>query len=243
VRAILMYHSLDPSGSPISLDPKVFLQHVKFLAGGSVQVVPLERLPDLPGDQDAVAVTFDDGFRNFATEAAPALRDAGLPVTLFVVSDHLGTNDWGGHPAPGIPTLPLLDWVELGRLTELGVTLGAHTRHHPRLSRLDSSRLEDEIGGSAGKIRDETGQAPRTFAYPYGDFSPEAVAVTSRHYGMACTTELRPIGTEERMYLLPRLDMFYYREPGTLEAWGTPRFRRRLAWRAAARRVRQAFRS
>jgi hypothetical protein len=27
----------------------------------------------------------------------PALHDAGLPVTLFVVSDHQGTNDWGGH--------------------------------------------------------------------------------------------------------------------------------------------------
>jgi len=238
-----MYHSLDSSGSPISLDPGVFRQHVKFLAAGRIKVVPLERLPELPGDEDAVALTFDDGFRNFATEAVPPLHDAGLPVTLFVVSDHQGSNDWGGHPAPGIPTLPLLDWEALGRLAELGVTLGGHTRHHPRLSRLDPAGLEEEIGGCARRIREQTGQATRTFAYPYGDFSPESVAVTARHFGMACTTELRLMGPEERMYLLPRLDMYYYSEPGTLEAWGTPRFRRRLAWRATARRVRQAFRS
>lgn len=238
-----MYHSLDPSGSPISLDPKVFQQHVKFLAGGKVSVVPLEQLPGRPDDEDAVAVTFDDGFRNFATEAVPALHDRRMPVTLFVVSDHPGTNDWGGHSAPGIPTLPLLDWEGLGRVAELGVTLGGHTRHHPRLSRVEPTRLEDEIGGCAIRIREQTGQTARTFAYPYGDLGPEVVAVTARHFTLACTTELRPLATEEPMYLLPRLDMYYYSEPGTLEAWGTPRFRRRLAWRATARRVRQVFRS
>ena len=238
-----MYHSLDPSGSPISLDPGVFRQHVKFLAGGRVRVVPLERLPDLPDDEDAVAVTFDDGFRNFATEAVPPLREAGMPVTLFVVSDHLGTNDWGGHAAPGIPTLPLLDWEELGRIAEQGVTLGGHTRHHPRLSQVDPARLEDEIGSCGVRIREMTGRPAAAFAYPYGDSTPAAVAVTARHFSMACTTELRALANQEPMHLLPRLDMYYYSEPGTLEAWGTPRFRRRLAWRATARRVRQAFRS
>jgi len=238
-----MYHSLDLSGSPISLDPAVFEQHLRFLAGGRVKVVPLERLPDLADDEDAVAVTFDDGFGNFATEAAPRLRDGGMPVTLFVVTDHQGTNDWGGLPAPGIPSLPLLDWEALGRMAEQGVTLGGHTRHHPRLSRVEPARLEDEIGGCAARIREQTGQTAQTFAYPYGDLTPEAVAVTARYFSMACTTELRTLANEERMHLLPRLDMYYYSGPGTLEAWGTPRFRRRLAWRATARRVRQVFRS
>lgn len=238
-----MYHSLDVSGSPVSLDPQIFRQHVKFLASGTVNVVALERLPEIPEHSDAVAVTFDDGFSNFATEAAPALRDAGLPVTLFVVSDHGGSNDWGGHAAPGIPTLPLLDWPAIGRLAEQGVVLGGHTRRHPRLSQLKSDQLDDEIGGCVDRIRNETGRTPRTFAYPYGDHSPAAVAAAARHFTMACTTELRTLANEEPMHLLPRLDMYYYQDPGSLEAWGTPRFRRRLAWRAAARRVRQVFQS
>lgn len=237
-----MYHSLDASGSPISLEPAVFEQQVRFLAGGRVKVVPLEQLAGLPDPDDAIAVTFDDGFRNFAAEAAPRLRRHGIPVTLFVVSDHNGSNDWGGLSAPGIPTLPLLDWAALGRLQEQGVTLGGHTRHHPRLAALDGARLEDEIGGCAERIERETGVRPTAFAYPYGNLNEDAVAVTARHFATACTTELRTLRPEERMHLLPRLDMYYFREPGALETWGTSRFRLRLALKAGARRVRRVFR-
>ncbi len=35
----------------------------------------------------AVAVTFDDGFRNVLTEAGPALKRYGIPATLFVTTD------------------------------------------------------------------------------------------------------------------------------------------------------------
>jgi peptidoglycan/xylan/chitin deacetylase (PgdA/CDA1 family) len=242
VRAILMYHSLDSSGSPISLEPAVFEQQVRFLAGGRVRVVPLEPLAGMADHEDAMAVTFDDGFRNFAVEAAPRLRQHGVPVTLFVVSDHNGSNDWGGRSAPGIPILPLLDWETLGRLREQGVTLGGHTRHHPRLAQLAGAELEDEIGGCSERIERETGARPAAFAYPYGSLNEAAVAVTARHFSTACTTELRTLRTEERMHLLPRLDMYYFREPGALETWGTSRFRLRLALRAGARRLRQVFR-
>jgi peptidoglycan/xylan/chitin deacetylase (PgdA/CDA1 family) len=35
----------------------------------------------------AVAVTFDDGYRNVLTEAGPILKRLGIPATLFVVTD------------------------------------------------------------------------------------------------------------------------------------------------------------
>jgi peptidoglycan/xylan/chitin deacetylase (PgdA/CDA1 family) len=54
--------------------------------------VPLSRIVDwLEGRADApesgVALTFDDGFRNVLTEAAPVLKRLGLPATLFVATD------------------------------------------------------------------------------------------------------------------------------------------------------------
>jgi peptidoglycan/xylan/chitin deacetylase (PgdA/CDA1 family) len=40
-----------------------------------------------PPPERAVAVTFDDGYRNVLTQAAPVLRDVGAPATVFVTTD------------------------------------------------------------------------------------------------------------------------------------------------------------
>jgi peptidoglycan/xylan/chitin deacetylase (PgdA/CDA1 family) len=242
VRAILMYHSIDDSGSPISVGRDAFRAHVKWLVEGRVKVVPLDQVTNGDPADDAVALTFDDGFANFACEAAPPLLEHRLPVTLFVVSDRAGTtNAWGGFNAPGIPTLPLLDWAELGRLAEAGITLGGHTRTHPPLSGLDRSVLRDEIVGSAERIQAECGTRPISFAYPYGAYDGAAAEAVAAAYRVGCTTELRVLRATDRSHLLPRLDMYYFQQPGRLEAWGDRSFHWRLSIRARARAIRQAF--
>jgi peptidoglycan/xylan/chitin deacetylase (PgdA/CDA1 family) len=243
VRAILMYHSIDDSGSPISVGRDSFRAHVSWLASGRVRVVPLDQIMTVDPSMDAVALTFDDGFANFASEAAPLLLEHRLPVTLFVVADQAGkTNAWGGYEPPGIPVLPLLGWGELGRLAEAGITLGGHTRTHPRLSGLSREALRDEVAGSAERIEAECGVRPATFAYPYGAFDAAAVAAVTEVYRLGCTTELKVLGEAESSHLLPRLDMYYFQGHGRLEAWGNRSFQWRLALRARARAIRQALR-
>src|SRR5690606_36506277 len=95
MKAILTYHSVDPSGSPISIDRDAFRAHVRWLASGPIRVVDLDVLIALPPETDAVSLTFDDGFENFASTAWPLLLDHGLPVTLFVVTGFVGrSNTW-----------------------------------------------------------------------------------------------------------------------------------------------------
>lgn len=238
-----MYHSIDESGSPISVGREAFRSHVRWLAGGRVRVVPLEDLLTGDDSSDAVALTFDDAFANFATEAAPLLAAHGLPATLYVVSDRVGTsNAWGGYHPPGIPILPLLDWPSLGRLAGQGVALGGHSRSHPRLSGMSEAALIDEIAGCAERIQGECGVRPASFAYPYGAYDQTAERVARASYRAACTTELRVLGKADRSHLLPRLDMYYFRRPGRLEAWGNLSFQWRLVIRARARGLRQALR-
>ena len=242
MRAILTYHSLDPSGSAISVAPAEFRRHVAWLASGRVPVVSLERLLALPDTSAAVALTFDDAFANFGEVAAPLLREHGLPATLFVVSDHVGgTNRWGGTADPRVPELPLLDWPALGRLAEQGITLGGHTRRHPHLTRCTEAQLLDELAGGAERMVKELGQRPVEFAYPYGDVNPAVAQAVGRVFTRAVTTELRAVAPADDPLLLPRLDMFYLRQAGALEAYGSARFAGTMWMRAQARRVRAAL--
>jgi peptidoglycan/xylan/chitin deacetylase (PgdA/CDA1 family) len=242
MKGILTYHSIDSSGSPISVDGMSFRRHVGWLAEGSVRVVSLEGLLNLPPDVEAVAITFDDGFTNFLTEAAPLLLAHNLPATLFVVSGHVGeTNAWRGKTDPGIPTLPLLDWDALGRLAEQHVALGAHTHTHRRLPGLPHSELQDELEGSVETIRTKTGHTPTTFAYPYGAVDDRSAEAAGHLFKLACTTDHRALRAGDDVTRLPRVDMYYYRDEPGLSGWGTPRFRRRLWTRRAARRLRETL--
>ncbi|MGH7695892.1 MAG: polysaccharide deacetylase family protein, partial [Gemmatimonadaceae bacterium] len=90
MRAIFMYHSIDESGSAISVDARAFRRHMEFLARGRPRVIPLRDISTSNAADETVALTFDDGFANFGEFAAPLLADLGLPATVFVVTDHVG---------------------------------------------------------------------------------------------------------------------------------------------------------
>jgi peptidoglycan/xylan/chitin deacetylase (PgdA/CDA1 family) len=241
VKAILTYHSIDESQSAISISPDAFRRHVAWLASGAVQVVSLDALMALPADADAVALTFDDGFVNFAETAVPLLARHRLPATVFVVTEHIGgTNAWRGACAQDIPTLPLMDWPALGRMSDFGIAIGAHSRTHAHLTDIPESALADEIGGSAERIERELGVRPTAFAYPYGDVN-ERVALAAGNFRWALTTELRTLAEREDAHTLPRLDMYYFRAGTWLEAYGSARFRQYLWVRSRARRVRAAL--
>jgi peptidoglycan/xylan/chitin deacetylase (PgdA/CDA1 family) len=163
-------------------------------------------------------------------------------VTIFVVTRHVGgTNAWGGWRTPGIPTLPLLGWEHLERLTRRGVITAAHTRTHPVLTRVAAAALQDELLGCRDDLARRLGVRSGHLAYPYGDADGRVVAAAAQHYRWGYTTELRVLpDAAEPPLRLPRLDMYYFQKPGLLEAWGTSRFTRHVAWCRARRLVRAA---
>lgn len=239
MRAILTYHSIDPSGSPVSIDEGTLRRHIAFLRAGKVAVVRLEEILAVPEHRDAVALTFDDGFTNFESVAWPLLRYQDFPVTLFVATQRVGRdNAWGGASARGIPTLPLLGWDALRRMQKQGLTLGSHSRTHPRLTQLDDARLADELDGSLSDMERELDARPGSFCYPYGDVDERVANAVRSRFARACTTELATLPASPDAHLLPRLDAFYYRAAGRLESFGSRAFRAHLWLRAAARRLR-----
>ena len=71
-----------------------------------------------------------------------------------------------------------MSWDAVGRLACAGMEVGAHTRTHPMLSRIDDPAvLRDEIAGSRRDLAIRLGAQPRAFAYPFGSvdaMTPEA---------------------------------------------------------------------
>lgn len=237
MRAILTYHSLDPSGSPISVHPEAFRRHVDWLASGDVAVRGFREL--LMSREPGVAVTFDDAFVSFREIAWPLLKERGIPVTVFVPTDHAGrTNRWPDESYAGIPELPLLDWDALRELALEGVQLGSHTRSHRDLRTLPDDELREELEAAAERIEEVT-RRPDLLAYPYG-FADARVAAAAREvYSYACTDELRVIADDDDRHLLPRLDAYYLQRPGLLEGFGTWRFGAYLGARRLGRHVRR----
>lgn len=245
-RAVLTYHSIDDSGSPISIAPAAFERHVAWLASGEVSVEPLPAL--LAGGavtadgRHRVALTFDDAFANFTTTAWPRLRDHGLPVTVYVVTGHVGgTNRWGDREVPGIPVLPLASWEALARCLDEGAELGAHSHTHPSLPALAPAAICDELETCLAGLTSRLGRRPVTFAYPYGHLSETVVDQVAPRFQAACTTEHRPVTTRDSMHRLPRLDMYYFQAPEGLAGWGSLSWRTRIAVRRTARRVRRTL--
>ena len=242
MKAIVTYHSIDGSGSVISVDPDTFRRHVEWLCTANVPVHPLSELVR-PVCSEGVALTFDDGFVNFATDAWPILREHGLPATVFVVSDWVGRDNGWDSEDKRLPRLPLMDWSTLADLAGEGVELGGHSCTHPDLRSLTGDQLHYELEGCRDAIAGETGTVPTAFAYPYGHYDAGTTgAAEAGGYTIAVTTQmalLDPAPTS--CFALPRLDAYYLKRPGVLERWGTESFRRFVWFHSGARRIRNVL--
>jgi peptidoglycan/xylan/chitin deacetylase (PgdA/CDA1 family) len=98
--AILMFHGVE--GEPLSppcdwvIDTATLRRDLEYVRR-HFNVLPLEdaleRLRDGTLPDRAAAVTFDDGTRNLLTNAAPVLRDLGMPAAVFVATGPMGTGE------------------------------------------------------------------------------------------------------------------------------------------------------
>ncbi|MCK6554750.1 polysaccharide deacetylase family protein [Candidatus Binatia bacterium] len=241
---ILMYHSLDTSGSVVSVAPDTFAAQMRWLAEAGIRGMTLRAAVEHrerhgawpPG---AAAITFDDGYANVMAHALPVLARHGFTATVFLVSHHLGgANDWA-PPPPRLPSAPIMSVAQARELIAAGMEVGAHTRTHADLRRLAGDDLEAEVAGCKADLEAAVGAHVDSFAYPFGFRSAVAVAAARRTFRSACTTVLRRAGNEP-VHELPRVDMYYVRTLVTLEGLVRGRLDGYLTARRWARALRAA---
>lgn len=155
----------------------------------------------------SVVITFDDGYRNFYTMAAPRLGERGLPAALFVTVGEIGAEPRGADGAwRPEDDVRYLSWPEVLELRGRGVEIGSHTCTHPMLSRLPAAEAERELRESLAEVARHTGEAAPPFAYPFGDYTPE-LAERARALGYSCalTTDAGANDGDADLYALRRV--------------------------------------
>lgn len=238
-----MYHSISDAAGATSIAPAVFRAQMEALRASGCPVLPLGAVADaleagVPLPEDAVAITFDDGFLDFAEQAAPVLRDLGLPATVFLPTAKLGgREDWAGCHAAA-PRM-LMSWDHVRGLAAEGVSFGGHSTTHPDLTTLDPADLEREVAECAARIAEETGTVPDTFAPPYGAGNAAVRAVLARHYRLAVGVRLDAVRPGDDRFDLPRIEMYYYRNLARWRELLAGRGARYLTARRALRAVRR----
>jgi peptidoglycan/xylan/chitin deacetylase (PgdA/CDA1 family) len=235
---ILVGHRVNDSDDPFlkGMSPRLFREQLELLKE-YYQILDLSdavrRLQknDLP--PNALAITFDDGYRDNYEFAFPILKDLNLPATIFLSTGPLdskhdalwhdlvfdafrqgkfekiviGKNvhslrtveekqvalfafrqylrdfdfrnwpeiilklriDLGLGGETSCPGFEKLTWNQVREMADNGITIGAHTVHHPILTCLPITQAAREIEESSVAIERQLGRRVEMFAYPNGN--------------------------------------------------------------------------
>lgn len=211
---VLMYHGFTDSSEEdrFVMPRRAFELQMRVLKGLRYRSITLAELARTLADgrplpRRSVVITIDDGYRDNFEIARPILRNLGMQATLFPVSGRLGAaNDWNDS---GVNQgRSMLSEAELREMSDAGFEVGAHTRSHPHLPELDPAASAAEIDSSRADLEALTGGPVATFAYPYGEFTDETVAmVSAAGFDGACTTESRLARAGDDPMRIPRLEI------------------------------------
>lgn len=213
---ILMYHSIDNLGAaPYRrwvVSPERFGRQMAVLAAGRYWPLTMQELAEClarhrPLPPRSIAITFDDGLGDFASNALPVLEHFGYKATLFVVAGRVGkTADWLEPLGEG--QRPMLDWATLRDLAARGIEIGAHTMSHPQLDILPPALARQEIFESKAVLEGALAHPIRAFAYPHGYASPAIRAlVAAAGFNTACRVRHALSATSENRFALSRIIM------------------------------------
>ncbi len=80
-------------------DPRILARHLQYLRARRYNLLSVADLlnhveHDIPLERPSVVFTVDDGYADFATEAAPVFAAYDYPVTVFLITDFVAGKLW-----------------------------------------------------------------------------------------------------------------------------------------------------
>lgn len=211
---VLMYHALaDEPWDAGVLSGEDFRRQMVLLKEKQFNVISMQQyidfiLHDQPVPNNAVLITFDDGYENFYTHAFPVLKELSFPATNFVIVK------WIDEPYG----LPKLTWDQMREMQQYGMSFYNHTyasheygpvdeagRMRPmltnRLYRAELGRQEtdaeyrarvlQDLTMAEQRLKEELGNETGVLSFPYGAYNEEVLALAEQA-GIDVTFTIKP---------------------------------------------------
>ena len=177
---ILQYHhvSVDTPAST-SISPELFAEHMAYVDELGYEVVSLSQLvasirSGESLDDNLVVITFDDGYDDIIKPIKDEVVSRGWPFTIFVPPQLIEIGASG-----------YMSWDQLLEMQRLGGEIANHSWDHghlagPQLGETAAQwelRIKDEIDRAEAMLEQRTGESLKLFAFPFGEFSHELLAL------------------------------------------------------------------
>lgn len=226
---VLMYHHITPHcGDTVTVTPETFAAQMHHLAAAGYRTLSLRELLDhvsgaRPLSEQAVVLTFDDGWLDNYRFAMPLLENLHFKAAFFVITarvDAASVRGRGGEVFPchdeakrlieaGHADQVVLDWKKINMVAQTGLfEFYSHGVTHRRAADLKRDELATELRESKQRLEQELGRPCPYLCWPYGSFTPEAVAlaVTSGYEALFTTIEgFNAVGADR--FMLKRFEV------------------------------------
>lgn len=189
---VLTFHRVnDRDQNSLTVHPSVFEDLLTVLSREYHIISMTEVLAVLTEDNSfkprTIAITFDDGYLDNYSIAAPILKQRKIPATFFVTSGYIGTERRFPWDTKNSVSHPMMAWDHVRQLADEGFDIGAHSVNHVNLGNCSPEIAREEIFNCKRQIEDHLGREIAGFAYPFGgpDCMTESSAKAVQEAGFA----------------------------------------------------------
>ena len=178
---ILEYHRVNDETAKTddySLTRDEFQQQLNYLKENGYNTISLmdyvkaEKYgTELP--ENAIILTFDDGYEDNYTNMMPMVRAMGMKATMFVPINYIGKEHY-------------VSWQQLKEMQDNGIEIGSHSANHIPLNQVDN--LENETKLSKLLMEWNGLKTIYFFSYPNGVYTDESVKSLKENDYLAAVT-------------------------------------------------------
>ncbi len=199
---VFMYHKFGVSKYPsTSVTIEQLNSHIKELTKQKYNIKSLDFIIDTiinDGDlpENTIGISIDDADKSFLEVGWPTFKKNNIPVTLFVTTGTISNNS------------KYINWDQIRKLKEEGVTIGAHSHTHAHLPDISIEEVRKEIETSNKIFLKELGEIPNLFAFPYGEATSEIMQLIKEFkFKVSFGQHSGIINETSNMYYLPRFSL------------------------------------